>query len=133
VAAGQIDLVAVQAEVDTVPGVAAGRTVLEVVAGHTGPVVAVVGTVQERHNLAVVEERHIGPEAELHTGPEVDRHTGSAAAHHIDLAEVAGRSLAEAGSHRTVDFALVAVDGNLVVEVVDIVAAGRILEGAGLL
>jgi hypothetical protein len=95
-------------------------------------VVAVVGTVQERHNLAVVEERHIGPEAELHTGPEVDRHTGSAAAHHIDLAEVAGRSLAEAGSHRTVDFALVAVDGNLVVEVVDIVAAGRILEGAGL-
>jgi hypothetical protein len=38
-----------------------------------------------------------------------------------------------AGSHRTVDFALVAVDDSLAVEVVDIVDADRTLGAAGLL
>jgi len=125
-------LVVDQAEVDIVLEVAAGRTVLEVVVvrivpgvvvDHTGLAVA-VDTVQERRSLAVV--------GELHTVLEAGRHTGSVAAHHIDLAVVAGRSLAVAGSHRTVDFALVAVDDSLAVEVVDIVDADRILGAAGL-
>lgn len=100
------------------------RIVPEVVVDHTGLAVA-VDTVQERRSLAVV--------GELHTVLEAGRHTGSVAAHHIDLAVVAGRSLAVAGSHRTVDFALVAVDDSLAVEVVDIVDADRILGAAGLL
>jgi hypothetical protein len=129
VVAGHIVLVVVQAEVDNALVVAVGHIVLEVavvrialavVADHTGPEVAVVDTVQERHNLAVAEE--------LHTGLEAGHHIDSVAAHHIGLAVVAGCSLAGAGSHRTVDFALGVVDDSLAVGVAD-----RILGAAGLL
>lgn len=124
VAVGQTGLVVVQAEVDTVLGVVGGHIVLEVDVGHIVPE-AVVDTVQERHSLGVVEE--------LRTGPGAGRHSDSAAAHHIGLGVAAGRSLAEAGSHRTADFALAEVDGSLAVEVVDIADADRILGVAGLL
>jgi hypothetical protein len=101
------------------------RIVLEAVAVHTGLEAVVVDIVRERHSLVA--------EGELHTGPEAGRHTDLAAAHRIELAVVAGRSLVEAGSHRTVDFALVAVDDSLAVEVVDTVDADRSLGAAGLL
>jgi hypothetical protein len=135
--------------VDIVLEVGARHTVLEVVAVHivlgavvhivlvvvvhivlgaaadrTGPV-AVVDTVQERHNPVVV--------GELHTGPEAGRRTDLAAAHHIGLVVVVGRSFAEAGSLRIVGFALVAVDDSRAVEVAGTVDAERNLGAAGLL
>lgn len=132
VVAAQTGLAEDRVVVDTVLGVVVGRivlevvrhTVLEVVAVHTDPEVAVVGIVQVRHSPVAGEE--------LHTGPEAGRHTDLAAAHHIDLAVVAGRSLVEVGNLRTVGSALVAVVDSLAVEVVDTVDADRSLVAAGL-
>lgn len=132
VVAVQTGQVEVQVVVDTVLGAVVGRiglevarhTVLEVVAVHTDPEVAVVDIAQVRHNPVAGEE--------LHTGPEVDRRTDLAAAHHIDLAVVADHNLVEAGSLRTVGSALVAVVDSLAVEVVDTVDVDRSLVAAGL-
>jgi hypothetical protein len=132
VAAAQTGLAGDPVVVGTVQAVVVGhtvlevavRTVLEVVAVHTGLGV-VVDIVREHHSLVA--------EGELHTVPEAGRHTDLAAAHRIELAVVAGRSLVEAGSHRTVGFALVAVDDSLAVKVVDTVDADRNLGAAGLL
>ena len=132
VVAAQTGLVEAQVVVDTVLGVAdhtvleaVVHIVLEVVAVHTDPEVAVVDTAQVRHSPVAGEE--------LHTGPEVDRRTDLAAAHHIDLAVVADHNLVEAGSLRTVGSALVAVVDNLAAEEVDTVVADRSLVAAGLL